>query len=60
MAERAGLNMQLAFSALRTYAGHHNLGLVDVAQSVIDGSLVPLALVPLPRAKPAMDKMAGD
>lgn len=44
VAERAGLNMQMAFSALRTYARNHNLRLVDVAGAIIDGSLRPLAL----------------
>jgi GAF domain-containing protein len=44
VAERAGLNMELAFSALRTYARNHNLRLVDVAEAVIDGSLAPSAL----------------
>lgn len=39
VAEREGLNMQQAFSALRTYARDHNLRLADVAQEVISGSL---------------------
>jgi GAF domain-containing protein len=60
VAERAGLNMQVAFSALRAYARNHNLRLVDVAESVINGSLAPLALGALPRAKLAIDKMAHD
>jgi GAF domain-containing protein len=44
VAERESLNMPEAFSALRTYARHHNLRLVDVAGSVVDGSLGPSAL----------------
>jgi GAF domain-containing protein len=60
VAERAGLNMQVAFSALRTYARNHNLRLVDVAESVINGSLAPLALGSLAGAKPALDKMGRD
>jgi GAF domain-containing protein len=38
------LNMPAAFSALRRYARLHNLLLVDVARSVVDGSLGPSAL----------------
>jgi GAF domain-containing protein len=41
LAERAGLDMEDAFSWLRNHARSHNLLLVDVAQSVIDGTLVP-------------------
>ena len=44
VAEREGLNMPEAFSALRTYARVHNLRLLDVARSVVDGSLGPSAL----------------
>jgi GAF domain-containing protein len=44
VAERAGLNMELAFSALRNYARDHNLRLVDVAEAVTGGSLAPSAL----------------
>jgi GAF domain-containing protein len=57
VAERAGLNMQLAFSALRTYARNHNLRLVDVAEAVIDGSLAPSTLDRPARTGPAPDKM---
>jgi GAF domain-containing protein len=57
VAERAGLHVQLAFSALRTYARDHNLRLVAVAEAVIDGSLAPTALGPLPRAGHTRDKM---
>ena len=41
LAERAGLDMEGAFSWLRHHARNHNLLLVDVAQSVIDGTLAP-------------------
>jgi AmiR/NasT family two-component response regulator len=51
VAERAGLNMELAFSALRNYARDHNLRLVDVAEAVTGGSLAPSALG---RAHPAI------
>jgi transcriptional regulator with GAF, ATPase, and Fis domain len=44
VAQRESLNMQAAFSALRTYARNHNLRLVDVARAVVDGSLDPSAL----------------
>jgi transcriptional regulator with GAF, ATPase, and Fis domain len=44
VAERESLNMQAAFSALRSYARAHNMRLVDVARSVVDGSLGPSAL----------------
>jgi GAF domain-containing protein len=53
VAERSGLNMQVAFSALRAYARHHNLRLVDVAEAVIAGSLAPSTL----GSVPARDKM---
>ena len=56
VAERAGLNMELAFTALRTYARDHNLRLVDVAGSVIDGALAPSALGSVPRRGPAQEK----
>ena len=42
LAERAGLDMGHAFSWLRNHARSHNLLLVDVAQSVIDGTLEPV------------------
>ncbi len=41
IAERTGLDMEGAFSWLRHHARNHNLLLVDVAQSVIDGSVTP-------------------
>jgi GAF domain-containing protein len=39
VAERLDLDMERAFATLRNYARRHNLRLIDVAQSVIDGSL---------------------
>jgi GAF domain-containing protein len=44
VAERAGLDMEQAFTALRTYARSHNMRLVDVAEAVIGGALAPTAL----------------
>lgn len=44
IAERAGLDMAQAFAALRAHARNHNLGLVDVAQGVIDGTVSPVGL----------------
>jgi GAF domain-containing protein len=41
LAERSGLDMAAAFSWLRKYARNHNELLVDVAQKIIDGKLVP-------------------
>jgi GAF domain-containing protein len=56
VAERSGINMELAFTALRTYARNHNLRLVKVAGSVIDGSLAPLTLGSVPRSRRAHEK----
>ena len=41
LAERAGFGMEQAFSWLRSHARNHNLLLVDVAQSVIAGTVTP-------------------
>jgi AmiR/NasT family two-component response regulator len=41
LAERAGVDMEHAFRWLRTHARRRNLRLVDVAESVINGSLAP-------------------
>jgi GAF domain-containing protein len=48
VAERAGLDMEQAFSRLRIHARSHNLRLVDVAQGVIDGSVPNASLDRLP------------
>ena len=47
VAERRGLDMEEAFSALRSHARSHNLRLVDVASGVIDDT------VPVPKLPPA-------
>jgi GAF domain-containing protein len=57
VAQRLGLNMEQAFSALRTHARNRNLRLVDVAEAVISGALAPLALDQLSRAAPAPRRM---
>jgi GAF domain-containing protein len=41
LAERGDLDMEAAFSWLRKYARDHNELLVDVAQKIIDGKVVP-------------------
>ena len=46
VSERAGIDMQEAFSRLRNYARNHNLLLVDVAQHVIDRTVNTAALDP--------------
>jgi hypothetical protein len=57
VAERANLNMEQAFSALRNYARNHNLRLVDVAQAVINGSLPASALERLAQTGPGRRAM---
>jgi hypothetical protein len=44
VAEREGLDMDQAFTALRKFARNHNLRLVDVAAAIIAGSLAAAAL----------------
>jgi len=44
VAERGGIGMEQAFSALRNHARNHNLRLAEVAESVINGALVGPAL----------------
>jgi len=46
LAERTHLDMNGAFSWLRNHARGHNLLLIDVAQSVIDGTLAPASPSP--------------
>jgi GAF domain-containing protein len=48
VAERSGLNMEQAFSTLRSHARNHNLLLVEVARNVISGTLAAAELDPLP------------
>jgi GAF domain-containing protein len=43
LAERAGLDMEGAFAWLRKHARDHNQLLVDVAESIVEGSLMPKA-----------------
>jgi len=43
LSERAGVDLAEAFSRLRASARNHNLGLTDVAQAGIDGTLDPAA-----------------
>lgn len=48
VAERLDLDMERSFATLRNHARTGNLGLSDVARSVIDGSLAPSELAELP------------
>ena len=48
LAERQGLDMQEAFETLRHYARNHNLRLAELAQSVVDKTIVASALTPRP------------
>ncbi len=57
VAERESLNLQAAFSSLRTYARNHNLRLVDVARAVVDGSLGLSALRLSPQQGTGGDKL---
>ena len=43
ISERAGVHMDEAFSRLRDYARTHNLGLTNVAEAAVDGTLDPRA-----------------
>jgi GAF domain-containing protein len=46
LAERAGLDIDQAFARLRNHARSHNLRLIEVAESFIDGTLAVTALDP--------------
>jgi GAF domain-containing protein len=46
LAERSSLNMEQAFTRLRTYARNNNLRLVDVAHDIISGTLATDSLNP--------------
>ncbi|MFN2505906.1 MAG: ANTAR domain-containing protein [Acidimicrobiales bacterium] len=62
LAERAGIDIDQAFSALRNHARAHDLRLVDIAQDVIAGSLDVNALdtaTPLPRWKSGVEASAS-
>jgi AmiR/NasT family two-component response regulator len=43
ISERAGIQLDVAFSRLRAHARNHNLRITDVAQAAIDGTLEPRA-----------------
>lgn len=47
LAERLTLDMEGAFKTLRNHARNHNLKLVDVARSVVEGTLAASALDPM-------------
>ena len=49
LAERAGLDMEGAFSWLRKHARNHNLLLIDVAEAIIDGKLLHESIAEKPR-----------
>jgi GAF domain-containing protein len=51
LAERAGLDIEMAFSRMRQHARNHNLKLVDVAARVVDGTLSVNALDPTRAAR---------
>lgn len=52
LSESAGLSMEAAFEAMRSYARDDNLHLADVARRVIDKTLSPAALVAPRRLDP--------
>jgi GAF domain-containing protein len=56
VAQRAGLNMEQAFTALRSHARNNNMRLADVAEAVIGGALAPSALGSTSRPRPARAK----
>jgi GAF domain-containing protein len=58
VAERVGLNVEQAFSALRGYARNKNLRLVDVARDIIGGTLTASELLSAGRA-PGSAKRQG-
>jgi len=46
LSERAGIDMEDAFTRLRNHARNHNRRLVDIAHAVIDGTLATTSLDP--------------
>jgi AmiR/NasT family two-component response regulator len=52
VAENRGLTIEEAFAALRSYSRSHKLRLVDVADSIVNGSLPSSALGPPGRGNP--------
>lgn len=51
IAERTGADMGDAFSRLRNHARNHNLRLIDLARSIIDGTMPVGSLDPFPRPR---------
>ena len=47
VAERLGLDMEGAFKTLRNHARNHNLKLIDLAESVIEGTMASSELDPI-------------
>jgi hypothetical protein len=60
LSERAGLDVDQAFSRLRAYARNHNLGLSDVARDLVEGKLDSDALGELERVAPPEDPVVED
>lgn len=58
LAERLDLDMERSFTTLRNHARNHNLRLVDVAESVIDGSL-PASELDAPIRRPMSQSAPG-
>jgi GAF domain-containing protein len=52
VAERNGVDMEQAFRTLRSHARNHNARLADIAAAVIDGTVAPGSLDPLPAGDP--------
>jgi len=48
IAERTGIGMETSFQRLRAHARNHNLRLVELAESVIDGTVAASSLDPVP------------
>jgi AmiR/NasT family two-component response regulator len=46
LAERAGIDVEQAFTYLRSFARNHGRRLVDVAHQVIDGTLATADVIP--------------
>ncbi len=57
ISERAGIGMSEAFTRLRSYARNRNLGLTDVAEAAVDGTLDPLAWAPGQPNRPNPDQL---
>jgi GAF domain-containing protein len=55
IAERANIDMEQAFTALRIFARNHNRQLVEIAESVIAGTVATHNLGVIPAGKPDSD-----